>query len=158
MFINGVKCWHTTKGQRTEGPFLLLFQRKWEIGEPSAGELRALVRRVRLEQFGHFMMGDLKLSLPGEGDPITIGLSGNFGSDDLPLSVPKLHQAATDIPSRLWDMLHPVPEDLTKAFWRSSSDDGTLTATKKRLQTWALKNRSELRKLRVPEAKIGAPT
>ena len=156
MFING-RHWTTSSGQHATGSFLLVFQRGWELGrEPQPRELRCLVRHVRMNQLGQFMMGEVRLKLPGESDKIRIGLSGPLGSDELPITVPKLEQAPTEVPSRLWELLTSMPEELSDLFWRSNREDGSLQKAFKKMRLWAIANVSQLRRLHVPEQQVGA--
>ena len=156
MFIAG-KSWYTSSGQHAQGSFLLLFQQGWDLGkEPQPRELRALVRHVRLNQCGQFMMGHVDVKLPGEIGPSRIGLSGPLGSDGLPLTVPQLRQAPSDVPSRLWDMLTTVPEELSEQYWRGDREDGSEAKAAAALKSWAKKNVAVLRKLHVKDRLVGS--
>lgn len=156
MFIAG-RSWYTSSGQHAQGPFLLLFQQGWDLGkDPQPRELRALVRHVRLNQLGQFMMGHVDVKLPGEDAPSRIGLSGPLGSDGLPLTVPRLNQAPSDVPSRLWDMLTVVPEELSEQYWRGDREDGSEAKSTVALRSWAKKNIAALRKLQVREKLVGS--
>jgi hypothetical protein len=60
--------------------------------------IRAIVRYTRLRQFGHFMMGFARVN----GHRLT--LSGSYGSDGLPMSVPDVvYNLGTELPQDLYD-------------------------------------------------------
>jgi len=101
------------------------------------------------------MMGEVKFRLPGEDGSVRIGLSGSLGNDDLPLTVPKFEQAPTEIPARLWELLTVMPEELSEAFWRGNREDGSLDRSLRQIRLWARKNVLQLRRLHVPEQKMG---
>jgi hypothetical protein len=62
--------------------------------------LRAIVRYVRMRQLGHFMMGSARIN----GHSLT--LSGSYGSDGLPTSVPdEIYDAGVELPQYLYDVL-----------------------------------------------------
>lgn len=74
--------------------FLILMQSKDEPKAP----MRAIVRKVALHQFGHFMMGMARI----KGQSIT--LSGSYGGDGLPVRVPHaVYQMGVILPSDLYD-------------------------------------------------------
>ncbi len=96
--------------------FLMVFSHnkfKWseETGLPwqefPAGlerKLYACVRRVALQEFGHWMMGTARIG--GQ----SVSASGAYGNDGLPCDFEKLTPKA-----RL--LLVEVPEDVTAKFW-----------------------------------------
>lgn len=143
MYIH-CKTWYTAGGeQRSYGPFLMLFQQKWDsIAGDYPQELRALVRSVRLESFGNFMMGRCKLKLPGEDKPLTITLSGTFGGDGLPMSIPEIGDIGR-LPSRLWPLLWELPSGLVERFWVNEEREGY-----EEIRKWAEEHVKELRRLR----------
>jgi hypothetical protein len=61
--------------------------------------LRAIVRYVRMKQFGHFMMGS---AVVGKHRLI---LSGSYGSDGLPYTVKddEVYEAGVELPQELFD-------------------------------------------------------
>ncbi len=60
--------------------------------------LRALVRYARLKQFGQFMMGTARVGQH------SLTLSGSYGSDGLPMSVPDdVYEAGVELPQHLYD-------------------------------------------------------
>jgi hypothetical protein len=95
----------TTKGhsyyrgaeqRHSRAPFLILVQSKErELGPEN---FRALVRQVALQQCGHFMMGYARIK------GLSIIISGSYGSDGLPISVPEeIYQIAAPVPKELYD-------------------------------------------------------
>jgi hypothetical protein len=59
--------------------------------------LRAIVRYVRMRQMGHWMMGSAKVGQH------RITLSGSYGSDGLPCSVPDdVYDAGVELPAELY--------------------------------------------------------
>jgi hypothetical protein len=83
-----------TEQCHTRAPFLILVQPM----DRSSDEIRALVRKVALHQCGHFMMGSARVK--GHRVPI----SGAYGGDGLPRSVPKeVYEAAIPVPGELVD-------------------------------------------------------
>ena len=60
--------------------------------------LRALVRYARLKQLGHFMMGTARVGQH------SLTLSGSYGNDGLPMSVPDdVYEAGVELPQHLYD-------------------------------------------------------
>ncbi len=117
MFLKGsTSGYNRNEEQTARGPFLVLFNIK------AGGELRCAVRHVSYTQLGNFMMGSCVL-----GDHY-VTLSGQYGGDGLP----------RDPHEDLWPRLHPVPDEITKAFWKSKEAG---------LYEWANQNRSVISKL-----------
>lgn len=98
MFIANNRTWSTRTGeQRSSGAFLILCLGPG-TGPWTGGNLRAMVRHVRMHQSGHYMMGfpiirTTYWQAPSEGKPgrtvparAKLHLSGTFGSDGLPKS------------------------------------------------------------------------
>ena len=109
-----------TEQCHTRAPFLILVQPEgWAYrNEP----IKALVRKVALHQFGHFMMGSARVF--GHRIPI----SGAYGSDGLPRSVPQ----------EVYDKAVLVPQELVDAWnkgggWNSSGSEAPA------MQEWAVK-------------------
>jgi hypothetical protein len=109
-----------------------------------------------MHQLGHFMMATIVIKTSvakaaAQPEPYykpsywmrsvfdgyyKLSLSGTYGSDGLPMS--------GDL--ALWDLLHPVPTDLTEAFWNggghnSSGSEGPA------MYEWAKQNMAALHKL-----------
>lgn len=60
--------------------------------------IRAIVRYVRMRQLGHFMIGSARIG------KTRITLSGSYGSDGLPKTVPdEVYEAGTPLPQELYD-------------------------------------------------------
>jgi hypothetical protein len=141
--------------EQVTGPYLMLFQHQWQLGkETMPRELRCLVRTVTLKSLGNFMMGLLTLKLPGESEPITISLSGMFGSDGLPLSVPTPSDTG-NLPSRLWALLHPLPEELSEHYWRDESDHSGNGKAAQAIAAWAKERETRLRRFRKDNTPVG---
>lgn len=139
MFISGARTWSTSSGQHARGSFVMLFQPAYTIGQPHVDELRCLVRHVRLDQVGQFMMGMYDLKLPNY-TAADIVLSGPYGNDGLPMSIN--HK---NLPESLWELLHPLPDELCKLYWHQApSDDVSIVAIRK----WVFDNLKTLRTLR----------
>lgn len=137
------KKWSTEGGERRSyGPYLMLFSHEWDVGTgQTPKELRALVRSVRMGPRG----GLCKVKLPEEDELLEIRVSGSFGNDGLPLTVPK-NGGIGILPSRLWPLLPEVPGDLSKQFWTSSESE-----VLEDFRRWAERNMRELRRLIKPE-------
>lgn len=110
---------------RQRGLFLIL-------ATPTGGPLypvRAMVRKVALRQFGHFMMGSVNLG----GKWYTV--SGAYGSDGLPLS----------IPANVWDAHGAeLPRSLYDA-WNNGASWNDVGSEAPAMREWALANLSALR-------------
>lgn len=139
MFLpTDYRAWEGEDGQHAKGHFILLFQRKWEPGkEAMPCELRVLVRAVQLNQLGGFMMGRVKIKCPGWEDAIALSLSGAFGNDNLPMTCP----------DRLWEHLHPVPQEVADRFWTATggNEPGAGSAA---IFEWAKSQADSLQRLR----------
>jgi len=122
--------------QVANGEFLIICTNP--VKDTSQTELRACVRKVKLQQCGHWMMGSVRLA------DHRIVLSGAYGFDGLPLSLDK-----EDIPSKvsqhIWDNMTPVPEDLTKQFWEGGGHN-SVGSEGPAMREWALQNLKELKK------------
>jgi hypothetical protein len=77
------------------GSFLLLLQLADKPLGP--GNTYAVIRKVALRQFGHFMMGRVRLG------PRWYSVSGAYGSDGLPMTVAVLPKDAVPLPRNLYD-------------------------------------------------------
>jgi hypothetical protein len=83
----------------SSGKFLLFMQPndEWEKYRTFGREkIRCLVRSCALRQLGHWMMGTVRI----KGKSITV--SGAYGSDGLPKSVPR----------EIWELGVELPQDL----------------------------------------------
>ena len=108
--------------------FLILIQHKDKPLGPD--NFRAIVRKVALHQFGHFMMGTARI----KGHSIT--LSGSYGSDGLPHT--------TDI-DEVYNAAIPVPKELYDA-WSEGGGHNSCGTEACAMRDWALKNIKELTK------------
>ena len=95
MYIERNGSYYTNGGQHARrARFLLLMQSKQEPNAP----MRGIVRKVALQQFGHFMMGTARI----KGHSITV--SGSYGGDGLPVRVPhECFLLGTEVPPDLFD-------------------------------------------------------
>jgi len=123
MYIEKTASGYDSGGQQVSrrARFLILVQTDGDK------EIRALVRKVALHQFGHFMMGSARAF--GHRIPI----SGSYGSDGLPCTVPQ----------EVFDKAVPIPEELHKAWnegggWNGAGSEALL------MQKWALENIEQL--------------
>lgn len=90
-------------------------------------EIRALVRRVALHQLGHFMMG--QVTILGHDIPI----SGTYGSDGLPRSVPQ----------EVFDIAVPIPQELHDA-WNKGGGWNSAGSEAQAMVDWARVNLDKL--------------
>ena len=100
-----------TEQHHSRAPFLILVQ---PPGIPGSKEpIRAIVRKVALHQFGHWMMGSARAF--GHKIPI----SGAYGADGL----------VREVPQEVYDRAIPVPIELVEAWnkgggWNSCGSEG----------------------------------
>lgn len=80
---------------RHRGAFLLLLQKRDAAIGPE--NTFAIVRKVALRQFGHFMMG--RVNIGGAWHSV----SGAYGSDGLPMTVDSLPSDAVPLPRDLYE-------------------------------------------------------
>jgi hypothetical protein len=127
MFIKVDKSGYTNNGEQySSGLFLVLMQSKND--RSTGNNLRAIVRMTALVQFGHFMMGIVRI----KNKSLTV--SGSYGSDGLPLTVDE----------EIYNMGIPLPDELYNAWangggWNSAGNESKL------MRDWALKNLDQLR-------------
>lgn len=99
MYLTNQGCtyYRGTEQCHSKAPFLILVQDKdQEIGP---NNFRALVRKVALQQLGHWMMGTARI----KNQSITI--SGAYGSDGLPVSVSReIYDMGIGVPKYLYDL------------------------------------------------------
>jgi len=136
MFINGKDWYDSDDCQCCNGEFLIICQDPEHKG--SYPELRALLRPVTMKQSGHWMMGRTKI---GGCD---IVLSGAYGSDGLPIHLPH-KDIAQDMVGKIWDALHPIPQDLQTAFWEGGGHN-TCGSEASMLRAWTVKNAEILKR------------
>lgn len=119
----GLTYYRGTDQYRSRGPYLILFStfaERYSNGKP---RLYAAVRKVALQQCGHFMMGTARIA------NVRIPISGSCGSDGLPRDYDTL-------PPSVRAYLTEVPEDVATLYW---ADDGhnTIGRAAKFLLEWA---------------------
>jgi len=85
--------------------------------------LRGIVRYVRMKQLGHFMMGTARVG------KTRLSLSGSYGSDGLPLSVP----------DEVYELGAPLPENLYQA-WKHGGGWNSAGSEAGAMRAWALQN------------------
>ena len=101
-------------------PFLILMQSDAApIGH--GNNLRGIVRSVALRQLGHWMMGTTRI---GNN---TISLSGAYGQDGLPKTVPQ----------DVWERGTPLPDDLYEA-WNKGGGWNSCGSEANAMRKWAL--------------------
>jgi len=117
MYIDqsGHRYYKGTEQHHTRAPFLILVQP--DDYEQRHAPIRALVRKVSMHQCGQWMMGSAKAF----GHKIT--LSGSYGGDGLPTSVPQ----------EVYDKATPVPQELIDAWnngggWNSAGSEAPAMA------------------------------
>lgn len=104
----------------SRAPFLILVQPEGLDG--ASKPIRALVRKVALRQCGHFMMGFARAFNHD------IRISGAYGSDGLPRSVPQ----------EVYDKATPVPEHLIK-MWNEGEGWNSAGTEAPAMRDWAQK-------------------
>ena len=152
MFLTG-RSYYQGTSQACDGRFLMVFSKT------GSSELRVLVRRAEMRQSGHFMTCFVNVKsehAKAEADPelkrpevirgvqhvydgyFHIWLSGAYGHDGLPID-------ADQYPG-LWEHLHPVPADLTEAFWKGGGHNSA-GSEGPQMKEWAESKIKELTKL-----------
>lgn len=111
---------HGGEQRHTKAPFLILVQDKDQPIGPD--NFRALVRKVALQQLGHFMMGTARVF----NQSLTI--SGAYGNDGLPISVGK----------DIYDKAVPVPRDLYD-LWNKGGGWNSCGSEADEMTAWAIK-------------------
>lgn len=128
MFISKCNGGYDRHGQQKSGPgdFLILMQ-----GETTPSkEIKAVVRRASLRQFGHFMMGNARIG----GFKFT--LSGAYGSDGLTMTVPDqiYENYGLVLPQELYDQ------------WAQGGGWNSCGSEAPSLRSWALENLKDLKR------------
>lgn len=121
MYLKGARLGHyDSSGQHTaRGEFLILLDNDPTAGLVSRPELRWIVRKVALRQIGHFMMG--KANIGGQWFIV----SGPFGNDGLPMHFDFMQRYSPKLSASIWDDAPTLPQNLTDAYWSSTSADGS---------------------------------
>ena len=123
MYIKPVHAYYRGSEQYAQrGAFLLLIQpERGSISETCAADnTYAIVRTVALSQLGHFMVG--RANICGRWRSV----SGAYGSDGLPMSVPALPRDAV-----------PLPADLYQAWSKGGGWNGAGSAAPA-MRVWSL--------------------
>jgi hypothetical protein len=94
--------------------------------------LRAFVRRVAMQQVGHFMMGECRLF------GTTVTLSGSYGSDGLPKTLPRA----------IWERGLEVPQELRDA-WNKGGGHNAAGNEAEAMAEWAWENLDKLESQRL---------
>ena len=156
MYIktNPSQCGYRNGGQTAGGKYLIVFCDPTETfidPTPEKGGrkldcLLAVVKNVRLKQLGHFMMGSADVGRHH------FGLSGELGSDGLPLDFRPMVQAKEGFRRGEWvhvDMtpediaelkekyLRKVPNEVATAYWNSEGHNCVGSNGKTALIKWA---------------------
>jgi len=106
--------------RHTQGNFLILATPE-DVMKVEHGLLRGLVRKVAMEQVGHFMMGKARIG----GHTYTV--SGSYGSDGLPMDLHREH----------WERFGTeVPEDLYEA-WKTGGGHNSAGSEAEQMRKWA---------------------
>lgn len=149
MYIEKTLCGYDSSGQQIarRALFLMLVQPKTEstlvdnklqykvdtgeicssiTGDPEF-PIRAIVRKVALQQFGHFMMGNARV----KGKVLTI--SGSYGSDGLPMSVSM----------QVYNEAIPLPKYLIEA-WNKGGGWNSCGSEASEMRKWAIDNLDKL--------------
>lgn len=129
MYINPVSryCEDGTEHIR-KADFLILINNK------DLTEIRAIVRKVSMEQCGHFMMGVARVK--GK----TISISGSYGSDGLPIN-----EDWTSETEKAFDIAIPLPDYLHEA-WNKGGGHNSAGSEAKLMAQWANDNYNALTK------------
>lgn len=127
MYIKSCRTWYDRYGQqKSSGAFLML------LADKPGGELRAVVRHVRMEQVGQFMTGHAVVK--GE----RVWVSGTYGHDGLPMDADK-HPAT-------WALAVKVPDELARFYWTDDSGHNSAGREGPSMRDWALANLKALRR------------
>lgn len=116
--------YYSDDGQQrhTKGDFLIFAVP--EDGRCAPSTLRACVRKVALEQTGHWMMGTARVG----GESLTV--SGSYGNNGLPMRVDR----------EIWErFMTPVPERLYEA-WNGGGGHNSTGAEREAVVAWAKGN------------------
>jgi hypothetical protein len=134
MFLTTKYSGYNRDGEQVAaGPYLMVFH-KQEIGR-LGGELRALVRYVRLRQCGHFMGGIVRV-----GPHPKVYVEGAYGSMGLPMDPPS---------EAVWEQALPFPKELEEAFWKGGGHN-TCGNEAGAVRAWAQANLPRLRQWESP--------
>jgi len=139
MFIGQTDGGRRGCNQWASGPYLFVVEhpRGMTVIAPGrqAHTLYACVRRVRLSQFGHFMMGHIRI-----GKWRKIVVSGSIGTDGLP------HTCSDPSFEDLSPYLTEIPNDVASAYWLDEGHNDVGPKAGAMLIKWARENFASLTK------------
>ena len=140
MFIQSPNTRYTKHGEQVAGPALFLILISGESKDRQ--HPKAVVRKVKLTQCGHYMMGTTTLFGHKEM------LSGAYGSDGLLCTVPdQIYDAASTL----------LPQELYDA-WSNGGGWNSAGSEAQAMTNWALDNLKELqRNSKLPAGGEGIP-
>jgi hypothetical protein len=124
MYIKSTRTYYRGTIQcAARAPFLLLLQpTRATIGETcAAANTYAVVRKVALEQCGHFMMGACNIG----GNWRSV--SGAYGNDGMPMEVQELPADAVQLPAELYEQ------------WNKGGGHNSAGNEADALRAWAIK-------------------
>jgi hypothetical protein len=119
VFITSKRSTTRSGLQKAQGRFLILMRP--DTGMVGEMPIRAIVRFVKMEQVGHFMMGSVKIA----GHEIT--LSGTYGDDGLTCTVP----------TKVYLRGVPLPFELQEA-WKNGGGHNEAGREGLAMKKWAL--------------------
>ena len=140
MFLEG-KRWYDRHGaQRAAGPFLWVVlptapppddkeAAMKPVWHAPFKEARAFVRHVKMEQCGHWMMGEIKVGSHKQR------VSGTYGCDGLP----------DDVERWVWEAGVPIPEEIMETWAKGGGHNGAGDEALS-ISAWATDNIKALRK------------
>lgn len=125
MYLGNVERYCDSHGTQfvRKSNYLLFVQTK-----AMDSEIRAVVRKVALKQWGHWMMGTARMF----GESITV--SGSLGSDGLPQTVSQ----------EIFDRACLIPEEVLQVWKQDTGHNGIEAKTHNALSLWAKENLIEL--------------
>jgi hypothetical protein len=139
MFIGQTDGGYRGSEQWASGPYLFVAENPSGMMAIAPGRqahtLYACVRRVRLSQCGHFMMGRIRI-----GKWRKIVVSGPIGSDGLP------HNCGDPSFEDLKPYMTEIPHDIASAYWLDEGHNDVGPKAGAMLRKWARENFASLTK------------
>lgn len=131
--------------QQLNRDFILLFAREIGVGQ----EIRCLVRKVRLEPFGNFMVDHVQLATNTRTKLPEITVSGSYGNMGFPIDATEGNK---DPVGQFWDSMHVLPQALADKVWKDNTGHNGAGVTGEDVREWALPRAAMLSKwLRVED-------
>ena len=128
MYIKKTFSGYTYDGQQiTHRQWFLILVQDQDKRVNGHGSIRAFVRKVAMQQCGHFMMGYAKV----HGQSLI--MSGSYGSDGLP----------KDVSHELYEKAFPLPDDLYDA-WAKGEGWNSAGSEAQKMRAWAKENFASL--------------